>query len=222
MRWMKKVYVVAPSDTTYMINESSIDLDSNEEPDPSPLFDDVVSHQHAGEILGQGDADYAEQLGEAAIETLGNAVDADTVQYEAKYLDLVDANKGNTWLQAKNADGEDQTLTVYWLYPTDTDSPDTFHVVHFEGDGMERDNFTDGVNNGVLDSKIDGAAKTVVVSNAKKTQYGIKFTTDSFSPFVLVWDGTGLTPTPNPDPDPDPPPTRSQRTPSPPTRPGTP
>ncbi len=194
-----KAYVVAPSDTTYMINESSIDLDSNEEPAPSLLFDDVVSHQNTGEILGQGDADYAEQLGEAAIETLGNAVDADTAQYEAKYLDLVDANNGNTWLQAKNADGKDQTLTVYWPYPTGTDSSDTFHVVHFEGEGMERDNFTDDVNNGVLDSKIDGATKTVVVSNAEKTPYGIKFTTSSFSPFVLVW-GTS-----NGSTDPEPP-----------------
>lgn len=185
-----KAYVVAPSDTTYMINGSDIDLDSKEAPAPSLLFDDVVSHLNTGEQLDEGDGDYAEQLGEAAIDALGNAVDSDTAQYEAKYLDLVDANNGNTWLQAQNSEGQDQTMTVYWPYPAGTDSSDTFHVVHFEGDGMERDETTSGVSDGVLDNMINKAEKTVVVNDAEKTPYGIKFTTSSFSPFVLVWDAS--------------------------------
>ena len=95
-----------------------------------------------------------------------------------KYFDLVDAQNGNAWLTP--ADGS--TVTVFWPYPDGTDKTTDFELFHF--DRLDREGTAaDGA------SAIDVAMPTKVTS-IEKGEHGITFTTESFSPFVLVWENT--------------------------------
>lgn len=177
----KNAFASVPDGTTFTINNSSIDLDEDYDPSPSLLFDDVTSLDDAGEEAG---TEYADQLGSRAIATA--ATDLSNPEYEVRYLDLVDANNGNVWLKASNP------VTVYWPYPEGTDSSDDFHLVHFTGEGLDRDVATSDIA-----TAIDGATATTVV--VTKLEHGIKFETSSFSPFALVWGTTGGTIIPGDD-----------------------
>ena len=173
--------VVVEDGTTFYINESQIPADNAA---VSLLFDDVVTSNTV-----EGHPDYAATLRDEAIKTLGTSFA--NPQYEAKYLDLVDANNGNVWLTAS------KPVKVYWPYPDGTGEDTQFYLVHFEG----------------LDREMDNAAVAGEIAQAMKTPvevtvdaYGVSFTADGFSPFVLVWDAP-VTPTPDPDPEPTPDPT---------------
>lgn len=170
-----KAYAVTPEGTTYYINNSQVDVTDSAA--PSLLFDNVVS-DHTTE----GASDYDQQLANRAVDVIANAGTTYTNPwYEAKYLDLVDANNGNVWLKSSNS------VTVYWPYPAGTDENTQFQLVHFEGLNRE-------MTNGEISGNISSAnAQTVDVEN---TPYGIKFTTDGFSPFVLMWEGKGEQPAP--------------------------
>lgn len=173
---VKNAFASVPSGTTFTINESSVDLDPDYNPAPSLLFDEVTSRSDAGEPEG---TEYADQLGGRAITTA--ASDLSSPQYEARYLDLVDANNGNVWLKAS------LPVTVYWPYPEGTDSSYDFRLVHFTGDGLDRD-----VTTGAIADAINNAVATSVA--VEKLEHGVKFTTTSFSPFVLVWGTESSTP----------------------------
>ena len=166
---------VLPDSTTYLINESQIDVTA--EAAPSLLFDDVVSDHNT-----EGAGDYDQQLASRAVDVIAaSGTTYTTPQYQAKYLDLVDANNGNVWIKSS------EPVTVYWPYPVGTDENTQFQLVHFEGLNRE-------MENGAISGGIDTAnAYTVGVEN---TPYGIKFTTDGFSPFVLMWEGKGAQTTP--------------------------
>ena len=170
-----KAYAVTPDDTTYYINNSQVDVTDSAA--PSLLFDNVVS-DHTTE----GASDYDQQLANRAVDVIAGAGTTYTNPwYEAKYLDLVDANNGNVWLKSSNP------VTVYWPYPAGTDENTQFQLVHFEG-------LTREMTNGEISGNISSAnACTVDVEN---TPYGIKFTTEGFSPFVLMWEGKGEQPAP--------------------------
>ena len=159
---------------TYYINGSEIQVgDQNA---VQLLVDDIVSPE-----------------GSNAHETLLNMADEHISGYdgyELKYLDLVDSSNGNAWVTMRNGD----TLTIFWPYPEGTDSSDDFTLVHYEG--LDRDfNVSDldeqDVNMEVLSTE-DGTLT--------KTEDGILFETDSFSPFALTWEnynnngGGGWTP----------------------------
>lgn len=170
-----KAYAITPEGTTYYINNSQVDVTDSAA--PSLLFDNVVS-DHTTE----GASDYDQQLANRAVDVIANAGTTYTNPwYEAKYLDLVDANNGNVWLKSSNS------VTVYWPYPAGTDENTQFQLVHFEGLNRE-------MTNGEISGSISSAkACTVDVEN---TPYGIKFTTNGFSPFVLMWEGKGEQPAP--------------------------
>ena len=176
-------YVIRDEDTKFYINNSDVDVTETEGfADVSLLFDDIVSPDNT-----EGVSDYYSMLTEKAIDTA--AKDFQNVEYEAKYLDLVDANNGNVWLTPSKA------VTVYWPYPDGTDANTTFKLVHFEG--LDRDMNVSDVESGI-------ASANVQVLNVKTDEYGISFTTDSFSPYVLLWDNTQTavsTPTPDEHPD---------------------
>ncbi|HIW53519.1 MAG TPA: hypothetical protein H9883_00980 [Candidatus Ruthenibacterium merdigallinarum] len=173
--------VVVEDGTTFYINESQIPADNAA---VSLLFDNVVTSNTV-----EGHPDYAATLRDEAIKTLGTSFA--NPQYEAKYLDLVDANNGNVWLTAS------KPVKVYWPYPDGTDETTQFYLVHFEGLDREMDNAD-------VAGEIAQAVKTPVEVTADA--HGISFTADGFSPFVLVWDAP-VTPTPDPDPEPTPDPT---------------
>ncbi|MBM6868718.1 right-handed parallel beta-helix repeat-containing protein, partial [Collinsella tanakaei] len=173
------------SDTAkFFINGSDVDVTDSAA--PSLLFDDVVTSGNT-----DGAQNYDEQLSSEAVdaieEKLGENLSVDG--YEAKYLDLVDANNGNAWLRAS------EDTTVYWRYPKDTDKNTEFHLVHFKG--LDRE-----ILNGNIASAIAEAETEVI--EVENTDYGVRFTTDGFSPFVLVWGDTVPDTPDTPDtPDPD-------------------
>ena len=184
----ERAYAVAPEDTRYTINESNIDVTDSAA--PSLLFDDVVTDDNT-----TGAGAYDDQLATRA-QTVAEQAGADLAQpaYEAKYLDLVDANNGNVWIKAS------EPVTVYWPYPAGTDENTEFHLVHFEG--LDRE-----LSNGEISSAIDSA--NAVYVEVENTEHGVRFTTDSFSPFVLIWDDAEE---PTPTPTPDEPPTKPEET----------
>ena len=175
----ERAYAVLPDDTRYTINQSDIDIDVTEDAAPSLLFDDVVSDENTA-----GAQNYDEQLRDRAVEVaVQNGAALESVGYEAKYLDLVDANNGNVWLQAS------EPVTVYWPYPEGTDQNTEFHLVHFEGLNRE-------LANGEIAGGIANAPTSYI--EVENTEHGIRFTTDGFSPFVLMWDASEE-PVPTPD-----------------------
>lgn len=158
-----QITAVLPKDTTYTINDSDVHVVDGT---PSLLVDEIVSPENTPEA-----ENYPAQLAQAALTTIGKNLQ--NVQYQAQYLDLVDAANGNTWIQTETA------ATVYWPYPAGTDRNTTFYLVHFPGldREMEKEDIADSIQN--------CQAEKVDVTN---TEYGISFTADSFSPFVLVWE----------------------------------
>ena len=175
-----KAYAQTQPGTTFTINESQVDVTSAAA--PSLLFDDVVTSGNTA-----GAQDYDVQLKDRAVQTVG--VSFANLQYQAKYLDLVDANNGNVWLKAS------QPVTVYWPYPQGTDKNTTFYLVHFSDLNREM------ANSEIAGNIAASACETVEVTN---TDYGIAFEADSFSPYVLMWDNsTTAVSTPTPDEHPD-------------------
>ena len=162
-----KAFALASDDMKYFINGSKIDVSDTAA--PSLLFDDVVSDHNTN-----GAGAYDQQLANRALDVISSdGTELTNPWYQAKYLDLVDANNGNVWLTPENP------VTIYWPYPEGTDENTEFHLVHFKG--LDR-----GISNDQITNEIDSSqAESVDIEN---TEYGIRFETDSFSPFVLTWD----------------------------------
>ena len=169
--------------TTYTLNNTGVELPGDAK--PSLLFDNIITSD-----------------GVNRIDALENAVDTKlgttngTRHYEAKYLDLVDANNGNAWISS--SEGTD----IYWGYPATTDKNTNFTLVHFRDlhrDGTESGFDIDDINSDNVDVLTTKDGKIV------NTDYGIKFhvAKGGFSPFVLVWE-TAAEPDPGPGPDPNP------------------
>ena len=154
---VNEVTAVVDPNATYTINGSDI-LAVN--PEPALLVDNVAVSE-TSEILLTGKAE----------ETLG-LENSDGLTYEFRYLDLVDTANGNTWLTSS------QPVTVYWPYPDGTDETTEFRLVHFKG--LDRE-----MNVGQIESEINACqAEEITVY---KDEHGIYFTTQSFSPFALVY-----------------------------------
>ena len=154
-----------PEDTTYTINGSDIGLN-----DPSGvqlLVDELVQHE---------DDDITQQIFDAMTDRALEAISAElgNVNTDFAYMNLVDTNNGNVYVTANNP------VTVTWPYPAGTDSNDTFYIVHF----------TD-MNRGIDLTEGAIASATVESLETENTENGIRFTVNSFSPFVLVWSDEG-------------------------------
>ena len=175
-------FALLPEGTVYYVNGSSVDIARGVA--PSLLFDDVVSDHNT-----TGADDYDQQLANRAAEiAVSNGADFENPYYQAKYLDLVDVNNGNVWLTAS------KPVTVYWPYPEGTDEGTEFHLVHFSD--LDRT-----MANGDIPGAIASSATEYVA--VENTEHGIRFTTDGFSPFVLIWDaGSEAGPQPEPSPKP--------------------
>ena len=155
--------ISAPANTSYTLNDTSVAV----EPEGvGLLFDSIIDT----------DADRTGAL-LAALEDEYN-IDIASGNYQAQYLDLVDANNGNAWVKASG------NVTVYWGYPEGTNSSDNFTLYHFT------DLHRDGSNSGF--DIADIGSSDIEVVEVTKTAYGIAFEveTGGFSPFVLVWSDT--------------------------------
>ncbi len=154
-----------PNGTTYTINDSDIGV--NDSSNIQLLVDDIVT---AGD-----DADAAavtEALQTKAAEALENTTLTNPT-YEMKYMDLVDGNNGNVYVTPS------QNVTITWPVRGDAAEGTDFYVVHF--DGLDREfSGNDAV------SEIN-ATIPEVLTVTEAEDGSITFTTDSFSPFVLVY-----------------------------------
>ena len=98
--------------------------------------------------------------------------------YQFRYLDLVDTSNGNTYVTM----GAGQKMNLYWPVPSDAKSNSEFHIIHFKG--IDRDSNADV--NDLLTTRIPEnlTCEKVTIDG----QQFIKFTTDSFSPFALLYE----------------------------------
>lgn len=169
--------VVAPEDTTYYINDSTVKV--SDDAGVMLLFDGIIEHNTSGVSSTQ-------LLINRADEVLGGS--SDSRRYEAKYLDLVDTSNGNAWVAADGA------VTVYWPLPAGTGWNTNFTLLRF--DGLNRETSVGNVENLI-------ATCNVTPIRVENTGTHIKFTVEKagFAPFILVWDeyNTPITPIPEPD-----------------------
>ena len=160
---------VVPDNTVYTLNNTDVVLPTDGTAKPSLLFDEIITSD---------DVDRIDAL-ENAVDTKLGATDG-IRHYEAKYLDLVDANNGNAWISS--SEGTD----IYWGYPTGTNKNTNFTLVHFKD--LHRDGTESGFDIEDINSDNVDVLKTGV--ELTNTDYGIKFHVGAggFSPFVLVWE----------------------------------
>ena len=148
----------AQTDTQYYINNSGINV---------PSSDDVklmVDHSLDDALLS------------AYINRTSNT--EGKYSYQFRYLDLVDTSNGNTYVTM----GAGQKMNLYWPVPSDAKSNSEFHIIHFKG--IDRDSNADV--NDLLTTRIpENLTCEKVTING---QQFIKFTTDSFSPFALLYE----------------------------------
>lgn len=150
------ITAVLPEGTEYFVNGSGIKVVQG---NPS-LLADRIAHSETSEEL----------LKEKALEVLQSQDEELETQYY--YLDLVDAENGNTWIQTKNP------VTIFWPYPEGTNQDTQFYLVHFSGLNREMD-MED------IEERIENCpAEKIQVEN---TEYGISFTLNGFSPVALLW-----------------------------------
>ena len=148
----------AQTDTQYYINNSGINVPSS---DGVKL---MVDHSLDDALLS------------AYINRTSNT--EGKYSYQFRYLDLVDTSNGNTYVTM----GAGQKMNLYWPVPSDAKSNSEFHSIHFKG--IDRDSNADV--NDLLTTRIPEnlTCEKVTIDG----QQFIKFTTDSFSPFALLYE----------------------------------
>ena len=164
------ITAVADSNVTYYVNESEVSVPNDrvqllvDEVSNSPDFDKAMGEDALERVAGEGN-------------TLSNAA------YDLAYMDLVDTQNGNTVVTM----GDNQSLFIYWPVPEDAAADSEFHVVHYTG--MDRENTVDADELSVQDADVktgEGIVDKVTIGDGD--QEYVKFTTDSFSPFALVYE----------------------------------
>lgn len=156
------ITALAPAGVTYYVNGSKVEV--ADKSGVKLLVDDVLSDG----VLA------------AYIEENITSIPAGNYTYEEKYLDLVDTKNGNAYLTLD----EGQKMTMYWPVPSNMNTSKNYYIVHFEALDRNYDN---------MDQELETTPPTTVAGTSLVTVNGkqyIKFETDSFSPFVLVYEKT--------------------------------
>jgi hypothetical protein len=138
----------------------------------SLLVDNLLTESNGGELT---EASLIQQAKEQSDLELDIDFDEETINYDFRYLDLVNPQDGNAVVTANG------NVTIYWPYPegiTYENAGDyAFQVLHYKG--MDR-TYT-------VDNTDPLSDVTVEKLDAEATENGISFTTSSFCPFVLMW-----------------------------------
>lgn len=165
-----------PEGTGYAVNGGGVEVADKE--GIALLFDDIIETN--------GISMNADLLEDHAEQECFEGEDGDR-SYEFKYLDLVDRNNGNVWVEAS------EPVTVCWPLPEGTDSGDKFTVLHFKGLHREM-----GV--GYIESEIDKSDVEKLDCRVVGDHVEFEVTSGNFSPFALVWteDGGGSVTPPQP------------------------
>ena len=164
---------VPNGDVDYYVNDSKVEV-KNEGDRVQLLVDQVSDNTDFNAAMGN---DAVAKVNAALEEgnTLSNAA------YDLAYMDLVDTQNGNTVVTM----GDNQSLFIYWPVPEDAAEDSEFHVVHYTD--MDRENTVgmDKLEEQRADVKTGAdAVEKVTIGD----QQYVKFTTDSFSPFALVYE----------------------------------
>lgn len=153
-------FTAVDTGASYKVNDSEVDV---------PTTGDRV-HLLVDEVSDSPDFNNA--MGEAALDhaNMPNA------SYETAYLDLVDSQNGNTVVTLDNG-----SMDIYWPMPSDADPSGTFQVVHYYN--MNRETTVD-------ETALDTQASEVLTGTPvyRNGDWYVRFTTHSFSPFVLVYE----------------------------------
>ena len=167
------VSVQKDTDTKFYINDS--DLEVADENQVKLLVDSTVSDESDATMRDMAESQFSDTITEE------HSVDM-------KYLDLVDTSNGNAWVTT----GGDE-VTVFWPYPADADPNGEFYVVHYEGLDRDAGGSLDEYNaeQMTLYSTEETAAAGTKI---EKTDNGITFTVDSFSPFAVYYTAKADTP----------------------------
>ena len=153
----------ADGEVTYYINDSDLEV---RDPSAVALLVDELVDEGVDTLLAEAE----DRLGLAWYEDY---------EYQTQYLDLVDTSNGNAYVTL----GEGDSVDIHWPMPNGTSRWNTeFYVVHF--DGLDR-NFDD------LDAQLDSGnvdLQVYTLGDGLRIENGnLVFTTDTFSPFVLIW-----------------------------------
>ena len=166
---------VPNGDVDYYVNDSKVEV-KNEGDRVQLLVDQVSDNTDFNAAMGN---DAVAKVNAALEEgnTLSNAA------YDLAYMDLVDTQNGNTVVTM----GDNQSLFIYWPVPEDAAEDSEFHVVHYYE--LDRENTVDADKLSVQDADVktgEGIVDKVTIGDGD--QEYVKFTTDSFSPFALVYE----------------------------------
>ena len=159
------ITAVDGGEVQYYVNDSEVKVDA----DRVQLLVDEVSN---GE-------EFNAAMGADAIAKAG--VDKENAAYDLAYMDLVDTQNGNTVVTMDEGD----SLTIYWPVPENAAADSEFHVVHYTG--MDREGTVDIDKLEEQRADVKTGADAVEKVTIGDQQY-VKFTTDSFSPFALVYE----------------------------------
>ena len=164
-------FTAVGNNASYMVNNSQVPVTTAN--NRVQLLVDEVSDS----------ADFNNAMGEAAVE---KATVSGTA-HETVYLDLVDTQNGNTVVTLDSG-----SMDIYWPMPSDADPYGDFQVVHYVD--MNRENTT-------TEGELAGQRTEVLTGTPVYTNgdWYVRFTTHSFSPFVLVYEEDTSRPV-NPNP----------------------
>ena len=178
------ITAVADKDVTYFVNDSEVHIPTSENTDRVQLLVDQISNNPG----------FNDSMGADAIsEVRAKGISLSNAYYQAFYLDLVDTKNGNAVVTM----GEGDSLTIYWPVPNDAADDSTFHVVHYVDMDREDTTGSDDLSTAQKYEPID------LTTTEIDGRWYVKFTTDSFSPFVLVYEKESQPVTPPYDDDDD-------------------
>lgn len=165
-----------PAATRFYINQSQLTV----APESVALLVDDIA-----------DDSYSQTLKDLAAPVLEELRGERPLRFQFQYLDLVDTDLSNAWVTAS------RPMEIYWPYPAGTGMEDGFTLIHYKG--MDRDyDLADmaGLVLGVdytLEVYTTGQPGTdsdaITYHRLLAGEEGLSFTTDGFSPYVLVWEG---------------------------------
>ena len=164
------ITAVADNAVGYYINDSMV----------SVAPEDV--HLLADELVVGDDAEEAKAiLKDYMVE---NNIAAEGANFSYQYLDLVDNTNGNAWVTPTD------DVDIYWKVPKTANNEDhDFKIVHFNGLNRQYDEPTASLigttGYGVEEYTVENSGLDIV--EIGNEEY-LKFSTDTFSPFILVWE----------------------------------
>ena len=168
---------------TYCINETMLSADRD---NVKLLVDHIVGSVYGVTLQKMADDVIADIRAEAK----------DPLQYQYRYLDLVDTSMGNAWVTVN------KPVEIVWRYPDGADREDDFTIIHYKDldrnynlSDLERLELGKDYTLEVFTTRALGeSTDQITYHRLERGEKGLTFSTKSFSPYVLVWEGKPSSP----------------------------